>query len=75
VLALFAAAFAGYKINPFAAAVVLPSDLGTFSIMVVRYILKVNIVVSVDLLILQYASFRIGLGLRRSSAGTAPIAA
>jgi hypothetical protein len=69
------ALFAGYEITPFAAAVVLPSDLGTFSLMVVRYIPKVNIVVLVGLLILQYASLRIGLGLPRSSAGTAPIAA
>jgi hypothetical protein len=43
--------------------------------MVALYILKANIVALAGLLILQYASTRIGLALPRSSAGIAPTTA
>jgi hypothetical protein len=51
------------------------SDSGIFGLIVVLYLLKVNIVASAGLLILQYATMRIGLALPRSPAGIAPPAA
>jgi len=59
--ASFAAAFAGYEIVLYAAATVLPSDSSAFSLAVVLYVLKINLVAFGGLLVLQYAGTRTGL--------------
>lgn len=73
--ASFAAAFAGYEIALYPATVALSSDSSAFSVPVVLYILKVNVVAFAGLLVLQYAGARIGLTPTRPSRGIAPSAA
>lgn len=75
VLTSFAAAFAGYEITLFAAAAVFSSASSAFSLVLVLYILKVNIVALGGLFVLQYVGARTGLALPRALAGVAPTAA
>jgi hypothetical protein len=74
-LASFAVAFAGYEIVLYAATTVLPSDASAFSLPVVLYVLKINIVAFGGLLVLQHIGTRTGLALPVASAGIAPSAA
>jgi hypothetical protein len=71
-LTSFAVAFAGYETGLYAATAVLPSDTSAFSLAVVLYILKVNVVAFGGFLIVQYIGARSGLALPRPSAGIAP---
>jgi len=73
--ASFAAAFAGYEIALYAATAVLPSDSSAFSVAVVLYLLKVNVVAFGGLLVLHYGGAQIGLALPQAPAGIAPTAA
>ena len=74
-LASFAVAFAGYEVVLYAAATILPSDSSDFSLAVVLYILKVNVIAFGGLLLLQHAGARTGLAVSRPSADVAPTAA
>ena len=75
VLASFATAFVGYEIVLYAATPVLPSDSSAFSLAVVLYILKVDVVAFGGFLVLQYAGMWTGLALSRPLADIAPTAA
>jgi hypothetical protein len=70
-LASFTAAFVGYEITLYAATAVLPSDSSAFSLAVVLYILKINVIAFGGLLALQYTGVRMGLALPRPSRGIA----
>lgn len=74
-LVSFAAAFVSYEMTLYAATAVLPADSSAFSLTVVLYILRINVVAFSGLLVLQYAGAGIGLALTRSSGGIAPTAA
>jgi hypothetical protein len=75
VLASFTAAFAGYEITLYTVTAVLPSDASAFSVAVVFYILKVNVVALGGLLALQYIGAWTGLAQPRPSTGVAHTAA
>jgi hypothetical protein len=74
-LASFAAAFVACEIALYAATLLLPSDSSAFSLAVVLYILKINVVAFGGLLILQFAGVQIGLALPRPSRSVAPAVA
>lgn len=72
VLASFAAAFVSFEITLYAATFVLSSDSSAFSLAIVLYILKVNVIAFGGLLVLQYFGRRTGLALPQWSPDIAP---